>query len=161
MTRFRPPVPVRLTLNLAPMVDVMMCLIIFFLLASRLVDAELRPVNLPYAVAANATDSADTGARVLINIRPGAQPLDAELVVNGWDGQNIVERILPPEELDGFLAARTEQAARARQSVRCVIRADRNIAYRHVERVMRACAGAKISNIVFGANAGPEPQGAP
>src|SRR5690606_38234353 len=33
----RIPKPANMTLNLAPMVDVMMCLIIFFLLGSRLV----------------------------------------------------------------------------------------------------------------------------
>jgi biopolymer transport protein ExbD len=47
---FKPPEPANLDLNLAPMVDVMMCLIIFFLLASKLVQAENYELELPWAV---------------------------------------------------------------------------------------------------------------
>ncbi len=84
---FRPPKPVAMTLNLAPMVDVMMCLIIFFLLASKLVDAQHRPLNLPYAQAALEVKRSELGPRVVINVRPRADdPLRAEYVVEAGTG---------------------------------------------------------------------------
>ena len=65
----RPPKPVPMTLNLAPMVDVLMCLIIFFLLASKMVAAEHYAVDLPWAVAARNVEASDLGTRVTITVR--------------------------------------------------------------------------------------------
>lgn len=156
---FRPPKPVGMTLNLAPMVDVMMCLIIFFLLASKLVDAQHRPLNLPYARAALEVGRGELGRRVVINVRPSDDdPLRAEYIVEAWDGQNITERILQPDEIRGYLQARADQVPAADDGLRCVIRADQDVAYGHVEVVLRGCGLAKIGKVVFSARAGVEPE---
>ncbi|MBN2447607.1 MAG: biopolymer transporter ExbD, partial [Phycisphaerae bacterium] len=65
---FKAPKPVSMTLNLAPMVDVMMCLIIFFLLASQLVDSENFEMKLPWAAAAETVAQSELGRRVTINV---------------------------------------------------------------------------------------------
>jgi biopolymer transport protein ExbD len=156
---FRPPKPVGMTLNLAPMVDVMMCLIIFFLLASKLVDAQHRPLNLPYARAALEVGRGELGPRVVINVRPSADdPLRAEYIVEAWDGRNITERVLHPDEIAEYLQARADRAAALNTDLRCVIRADQNVAYGHVEVVLRGCGLAKIAKVVFSARAGQEPE---
>ena len=156
---FRPPKPVGMTLNLAPMVDVMMCLIIFFLLASKLVDAQHRPLNLPYARAALEVGRGELGPRVVINVRPSDRdPLRAEYIVEAWDGQNITERILQPDEIRDYLQARADRAAALNTDLRCVIRADQDVAYGHVEIVLRGCGLAKIAKVVFSARAGQEPE---
>jgi biopolymer transport protein ExbD len=155
---FRPPKPVGMTLNLAPMVDVMMCLIIFFLLASKLVDAQHRPLNLPYAQAAREVSRGELKTRVVINIRPSAaDPLRAEYVVEGWDGRRITEHILEPGEIPAYLQACADRAGRDTE-LRCVIRADEDVAYGHVEVVLRGCGLAKIAKVVFSARAGEEPE---
>ncbi len=156
---FRPPKPVAMTLNLAPMVDVMMCLIIFFLLASKLVDAQHRPLNLPYAQAALEVKRSELGPRVVINVRPRADdPLRAEYVVEAWDGRTITERALAADEIAGYLQARAKRAAESDTDLRCVIRADEHVAYGHVEVVLRGCGLAKIAKVVFSARAGQEPE---
>ena len=137
---FRPPKPVAMTLNLAPMVDVMMCLIIFFLLASKIVDAEHFPLDLPFARAALEVDRGELGRRVVINVRPAPDdPLRAEYVVQAWDGSNLTERLLAPDEIADYLQSRARAAGRFGEDLRCVIRADRDIAYGHVETVLRGC----------------------
>jgi biopolymer transport protein ExbD len=157
--RFRPPKPVGMTLNLAPMVDVMMCLIIFFLLASKLVDAQHRPLNLPYAKAALEVGRGELGTRVVINVRPApGDPLRADYIVEGWDGRNITERRLDPTEIERYLRTRAERARKAGDDLRCVIRADENVAYGHVEVVLRGCGLAKIAKVVFSARAGERPE---
>jgi biopolymer transport protein ExbD len=156
---FKPPKPVGMTLNLAPMVDVMMCLIIFFLLASKLVDAQHRPLNLPYAQAALEVGRGELGRRVVINVRPSDDdPLRAEYIVEAWDGQNITERILRPDEIHEYLQARADRAAAVDDDLRCVIRADQDVAYGHVEVVLRGCGLAKIAKVVFSARSGQEPE---
>ncbi|MFO0840228.1 MAG: biopolymer transporter ExbD [Phycisphaerae bacterium] len=151
---FRPPKPTEMTLNLAPMVDVMMCLIIFFLLAGSLVDAEHQAIELPFAVSAEPVERSALGTRVTINVRraPGAKDgLPAEYVVAGWDGQNIVERLLPPEQIADFLRARAAEAT-PDSPIRCLIRAEQEVSYRDIEVVLRGCGLAKIAKVVFGAN---------
>ena len=156
---FRPPQPASMFLNLAPMVDVLMCLIIFFLLASKLVSAEHYPVELPWAVAAREVESQDLGARVTINVRRAADGSDdrAEYVVVDWDGRRVIERVLKTDEIEALLRTRAARAAAQQQEIRCVVRADQDVQYQHVEMVLRACGVTKISNIVFSANKGREP----
>jgi len=155
----RPPQPVRMTLNLAPMVDVMMCLIIFFLLASKMVAAERYPVDLPWALAARQVEAGDLGQRVTITVRRAHDTDEvAEYVVVDWDGRQIVERVLQPGEVEALLAARAARATRENQTLRCVIRADRRVMYRHVEHVLRGCGLAKIRDIVFSVNEGSPPE---
>lgn len=156
---FRPPKPVGMTLNLAPMVDVMMCLIIFFLLASKIVDAELRPLNLPYAKAALEVERGELGPRVVINVLPASDDrLRAEYVVQTWDGRRLAERTLEPDEIAGYLQARVRLALERGEELRCVVRADQDVAYGHVEVVLRGCGLAKIAKLVFSARTGVEPE---
>lgn len=155
----RPPLPVRMTLNLAPMVDVMMCLIIFFLLASKMVAAEHYPVDLPWAIAAKNVEASDLGTRVTVTVRRAQGGDDqAEYVVVDWDGKRVAERVLQPGEVDSLLQARAARAARENQKLRCVVRADRLVMYKHVEVVLRACGLAQIRDVVFSANAGNDPK---
>ncbi len=155
---FRPPAPASMTLNLAPMVDVLMCLIVFFLLASKLVSAEHYPVNLPWAVAAREVPSQELGDRVTINVRPAADGRAdrVEYVVSDWDGQQIIERLLVPEDIEALLRARAGRAGRG-EELRCVVRAARDVQFQHVEMVLRACGRARIAKIVFAANKGEAP----
>jgi biopolymer transport protein ExbD len=147
-----------MTLNLAPMVDVMMCLIIFFLLGSTLVLEESRPVELPWALAAQQVDRSELGSRVVVNVRPAPdRNLPAEYVVVGWDGRNVTETVLTPEQLQAYLMSEAA-AARARQEeICCVIRADRDVRYREVETALRGCGLAKIARVVFSVNSGGPP----
>lgn len=146
----QPPQPVSMTLNLAPMVDVLMCLIVFFLLASKMVAAEHYPVNLPRAIAAREVEQAELGARVTVVVRPAdASGAEAEYVVIDWSGEAIVERVLQPSEVTTLLQGRAARAEREKQKLRCVIRADENIRYEHVEVVLRGCGLAHIADVVF------------
>ena len=154
----RPPKPAEMTLNLAPMVDVLMCLIIFFLLASELATRETF-VNLAHARAAKVVKPSELGQRVTITVRRAAdRDEQAEYVTVDWDGQRIVERVLSPADMENLLRVRGARAAADKQELRCVIRADEAVRYEHVEVVLRACGTAKIAHIVFAAykDAGPK-----
>ncbi|MEW6252299.1 MAG: biopolymer transporter ExbD [Planctomycetota bacterium] len=154
----RPPQPARMILNLAPMVDVMMCLIIFFLLASKMVSAAYR-IEPPWAVAAREVAGSDLGNRVTITVgRQPADPNEPAYVVTDWDGRQIVERMLSPDEVEGLIRTRAARAAGEGHKLSCVIRADRLVRYQHVEHVLRACGLARVSDVVFAANKGEPPK---
>lgn len=147
-----------MTLNLAPMVDVMMCLIIFFLLASRLVSAQYRGVELARAASAQEIERSALGPKVVVNIRPtGGPAAAAEYVVLGWDGRRATERVLNAGELVEHLRTRAAE----RGEPRCVVRADREVSYADVETVLRACGLAGLRRIVFSAHASAPAEGSP
>jgi biopolymer transport protein ExbD len=155
----RPPKATSMTLNLAPMVDVLMCLIIFFLLASKMVAAEHYPVALPWSIAAEKVERSDLGNCVTLTVRRANDADDAaEYVVADWDGQQIIEHVLQPSEVDALLQGRQARALRDGQKLRCVIRADRMVMYKHVEVVLRACGLARIADVVFSVNQGLDPE---
>ncbi len=154
----RPPKPSEMTLNLAPMVDVLMCLIIFFLLASEMATRETA-VDLAWARAAKEVKPSELGQRVTITVRRvEGNDEQAEYVTVDWNGQQIVERVLTPAEMQSLLESRHARAEADKQELRCVIRADQAVIYQHVEVVLRACGLAKIGNIVFTAYKGAGPQ---
>lgn len=135
----RLPSATELGLNLAPMVDVMMCLLIFFMLATKMVEQENSRIDLPAARAAKEADKQALGSRFVVNIRADGE--------GGAPAYIVREQAMPFGEV-------MERLAGARQldpEVNCVIRADRNVAYRHVEVVLLACANAGIHKITFGA----------
>lgn len=155
---FRPPKPVSMTLNLAPMVDVMMCLIIFFLLASRLVDAQLRPVDLADSRAADFLDRPQPKSRIVVNVHPAAATADAPAdpaggdvyVISGlWDGKQVTERTFTPGDLYPYLAERAARGRDIGEETQCVIRADQRVRYAAIEAALRACCRAGIAKISF------------
>jgi biopolymer transport protein ExbD len=159
----KPPKPVSMELNLAPMVDVMMCLIIFFMLASTLVSAEnLKEIKIPWAVSAKEVEKKEMGNRIVINVRPDAAGGPSGFVVAAPttlpDGTfDIAQRELKPEEVGDFLKTQAVKAGDQLGEMRCIIRADENAKYSDVEVVLRGCGLAKIAHIVFSAHAGQEP----
>jgi biopolymer transport protein ExbD len=147
-----------MTLNLAPMVDVMMCLIIFFLVASKMVTASTR-IDMPWAEAAKLVEGSELGERVTITVaRADERDDEATYVITDWDGQQVVERTLRVDEIPGLLQARARLAEREGHPIRCVINADRMVMYKHVEVVLRGCGLAKIGNVIFQANKGRDPE---
>lgn len=145
-----PPKATSMELNLAPMVDVIMCMLIFFMLATKLVQRESSRIDLPLALAAKSTELADLGSRFVINVRNvGADEAGA----SGSEVEYVVfERSVALPELINLLGTVAKRAATdSGGEVNCVIRADKTVPYRHVEAVMVACAKAQIRNLTFSA----------
>ncbi len=156
---FKPPKPASMSLNLAPMVDVMMCLIIFFLLASALIDQEnYKDLLLPWAAAAEEVKKSELGRRVTVNVvhEDGAEP---RYVTAEWDGEQIRQTERTPEAIERLLLERAERAREVGEELRCIIRADAEATYADVEAVLRAAGQAQIAKIVFSANHGVGPEG--
>jgi biopolymer transport protein ExbD len=140
MARYKRPDTTPIDLNLAPMVDVMMCLLIFFMLATKMVEREHTAVDLPSAARAREPDPTEMGRRVVINVLSG-----------GAENEDAVYRVgdhsVSLADLEKRLAAE-----RARNpEVRCLIRADKELPYSTIESVMLICARAGVSRLLFGA----------
>ena len=119
--------------NMTPLIDVVFLLIIFFLVSSHLAQQETQlELDLPVASSGHQETPGST-ARVTINVLPDGRLLlgGDEVALTELRSRLQVER----QETAGDLEVR--------------LRADRHLAYRHVEPVLMACAQAKIWNVSF------------
>jgi biopolymer transport protein ExbD len=121
------------TFNMTPMIDVVFLLIIFFLVSSHLAKQEAQ-MELPLPVAESGATPDDVRTqRITVNVLR-----DGSLLLAG----RTIHR--------DALAERLAQAAADRgQDLEVRIRSDRNVAYRHVEPILLACARSGVWNVTF------------
>ncbi|MGH7130660.1 MAG: ExbD/TolR family protein [Phycisphaerales bacterium] len=132
-------------INVTPLIDVVMCLIIFFLIVSRMAADQLAGVKLPDT---KLGASSDTSEALVINI---AQPTG--LTVTSWGGAAarvaVGARVVSTErELEDVLRERASEVAiriagpgrsPVISAVPVRIRADRDLPYGAVQPALRTC----------------------
>src|SRR5262249_255329 len=118
-----------------------MCLIIFFMLATKLVQRENSTIDLPAASTAKEKEKRDIGRRIVVNVLRDTTGVD-----------DLARYIISDRPMSLAQVAQRLAAERQRDpQVRCVIRGERELAYRHVEAVLLACAHNGVTNVVFAA----------
>jgi biopolymer transport protein ExbD len=119
---------------MTPMIDVVFNLIIFFLLSSHLARQEVQlRLDLPAAATGNRPGQTSGPRRVVLQILP-----NGEVTLGG--------RAVAAARLTTALA---DEQARSPGEIEVRIRADRRVPYRHVEPILRSCAGLGIWNVTF------------
>ena len=123
-------------INMAPMIDMVFLLLIFFMVASHMSKMDRTPVELP--VANKSTVPENARGRQLITIRSrDATGEEVDVLVNLK--QVEVERITP------LIRNVLEENANAE----VYLRADRYAKHKHVKEVMAACAEGGVVNVIF------------
>jgi len=122
-------------INMAPMIDMVFLLLIFFMVASHLTALERVPVALPVADKAKVPEEARD--RQLITVRPEA---------DGGASYFMNLQKMDIKELSAEIARQHE----ADENIRIYLRADRQVTHKHIKAVMEACAEAGIADIIFG-----------
>jgi biopolymer transport protein ExbD len=135
-----------LTINMAPMIDVVFLLIVFFVLVSTFASAERVDMSLPAPERSQAINKKLTD-RVIINIQL-LDPNEPETTTAVFSiGAN------PPEPLED-ISARLAMHRRAVPKLKAVIRADRRVRYADVRDVMEVVASNGIEMMNIGAVVG-------
>jgi len=119
-------------INVTPMIDVVMVLIVFFLLVGKLAAERYAPVDLP---ASRAGAPPDRGDALVINVVPA--PGGTSLVIDGVE--------LSVESVESVV--RRTRAEHPQRPVR--VRADRSLAYGAVRPVIEACRRAGVSSVAL------------
>lgn len=136
-----PPTTTPVRLNLAPMVDVTMCLLVFFMVATRMVEQENSRIDLPIALTAKDAEKQELGNRFVVNVRAAGATGTKNV------SYLVQETEIPLSEVFDRLRAERQQDA----DVNCVIRADRNLPYKYVQAVLVCCAQANVRKVTFSA----------
>lgn len=117
--------------QMAPMIDMVFLLLVFFMCVSTLASAE-RAVQLELPESHEAKVPEDLSGRGLISVEAdGTIHLGPEVVTSG--------------ELVDLLRQRLGREP----GLRMQVRADRATPYRHIEEVLRACAEAGAADVIY------------
>ena len=118
--------------DMSPMIDMVFLLLIFFIIASQVID-EKPKIDVPYAAYAKVPE--DTTGRLMITVTP-----DEKYFVGLIEMETI-------EELTERLALEIE----ADPNLRILIRADGDTKYKINEKVITACAEVGANDLIYSA----------
>ena len=121
----------RPVLQMAPLIDIIFLLLIFFMAASIFYQLETE-IDITVPAAKESKDIRRAPGEIIINIRK-----DGTVVVN--------QRILSDSQLENML----HRISRLYRGQPVIIRADRNTYHKDVIKVLDICAGADIWNVSF------------
>lgn len=121
-----------LEVDLSPMIDMVFLLLIFFIIASQVID-EKPQVDIPYAAYAKVPE--DTTGRLMITVTA-----DEKYFIGNLEIESI-------ELLRERLALEIE----ADPNLRILIRADGDTKYRINEKVITACAEVGANDLIYSA----------
>lgn len=135
--------------NLAPMIDVVMVILIFFMLGTSFATSEgaLRS-QLPAQVGPGGGARIQFVPAVRVDLQPEEGGTGCRVIVMG---QQLSDRSFAA--LTSFLAARVSQGADP--TGRVLISADPRLRYQHVISAMDACLRAGFVNVQFAVNRAP------
>ena len=132
-----------ITFQMAPMIDMVFLLLVFFMCASHLAQQQNVELNIP--VAAKAVIPKDRPDRWTVNILK-----DGQL----FEGTNPVSM----EELKLHVQSKVAEYKSTGKDLKIYLRADKDAPHKEVKRVMTAMAESGIDDFIFGVYIPPESQ---
>ncbi len=142
--------------NVTPLIDVVMCLIIFYMLAARIgvATGAVKEMTLPTSL--QGIKLSDMGNTVTLNVQapPGNTDMPIVSTLNPKSGEIVEIAIRDGAKTPLRDMLKTYRAQNAELKV--IIRGDENLTYRHLEPVLIICAEAQVKNVNFATR---EPQG--
>jgi biopolymer transport protein ExbD len=145
--------------NVTPLIDVVMCLIIFFMLVAKIgVDTGAdRRITIPASL--QGLDIADMGNTLTLNIQPGggSEPLVTCLVggvrqevrlVDGNGNKPLLNTLLQ-WRYGRDLRPGGVDANKDNPEFKVIIRGDEEMGYQFLEPVLITCAEANVKNVNF------------
>lgn len=132
----------KVDLQIAPLIDVVFLLLIYFMVVSSLKRSEADlSMNLPSAIPQ--TQSLEIPDEQVIEVLPGGQIVLNEKIYNNPDKEDL-------DELERTLLRFREFSAVMGVPAMITIDADGNARHERVIDVLNACAGAGITSVTFG-----------
>lgn len=145
--------------NVTPLIDIVMCLIIFFMLVAKIgvSGGEDRAIQIPITEYGKELETHSN--TLTLNVRPGAdQPMVTTMVVGSSRGPDEI-RIVDPasgrhpltELLKGLRYGADKKLGTPDDNAKfsVIIRAEADMEYRYLEPVLLACAEANVQNVNF------------
>jgi biopolymer transport protein ExbD len=142
--------------NVTPLIDIVMCLIIFFMLVAKIgvTRGDLKSVVLPKTILGK--ELKDFSNTLTLNVLP--TNLDDPQVTTLVDGQPRDIKIFDRTggATDQPLLRILKEFKATHNDPKLIIRADKDLPYSQLESVLLNCAEAEISNVAYETKEGKE-----
>jgi biopolymer transport protein ExbD len=146
--------------NVTPLIDVVMCLIIFFMLVAKIGVATGADTTIDIPASRLGQDLKDPGQALTLNVIPGAgdQPVVTALVDSSSNQPQEIKLIDPVTNkkplLEVLRKIKLGPDGRAntdddKNDLKLIIRGDQEMAYKYLEPVLITCAEARVKNVNF------------
>lgn len=134
--------------NITPLCDIMLSLLIFFMLVSKKgIDTGAdKEMLLPQTILG--INIEDLGNTITLNVYPGGADEPQVTTIDPVTGQKVYPRITEPggrRPLEDLLKAAQQRNA----DIKIIIRGAVDLPYRYLEPVLRTAAAAQITNVNF------------
>jgi biopolymer transport protein ExbD len=137
-------------INVTPLIDVVMCLIVFYLIVAKLASDRMLPVDLPEA----RQGMSDEAQRpIIISVGPSPEGVSIEV-----QGKAIVGN---DEARLAFVRVAVESLTKERPDAPVHLRADRALEYARVRPVVEACRQAGVKSLLLVASRDDAPTRTP
>lgn len=123
-------------INVTPLIDVVMCLIVFYLIVGRLASSRITKLDLPVTSTAQEVQAASAGSNPIITVTPPDAPAAPARVF--LDGVSL--------SIDELGGAMRRLAANPRPPT-VELRADRRLSYGQLAPVIEACRAAGLTSL--------------
>ncbi|HEY1686260.1 MAG TPA: biopolymer transporter ExbD [Tepidisphaeraceae bacterium] len=137
--------------NVTPLIDIMLVLIVFFMLVARIgVTTGAEPMELPATIRGIRLQNMNNTLTLNVHATPTG-PI-ATTLINGQRQQfNIGEHAPVPRLIDTlkFLRFGSPSDPHDNLQFKVIIRADKQMPYADLQPVLKACADAQIANVNF------------
>lgn len=132
--------------NVTPLIDVVMCLVIFFMLVAKIgMKTGAEKMTLPTSVQGTRISLSNT---VTLNVMRGDElPLVTTLIDGNVSQVNLQETAGGQQQHP--LRQMLQQVHQANPNVKVIIRAPWDLQYQYIEPVFQACAEAGIGNLNY------------
>jgi len=132
--------------NVTPLIDIVMCLIIFYMLVARIGVATGADKKIDLPVSFQGVDIKDLGNTVTLNVSAaGENPLVTTLnpSTGATEEVKVVDGARKP------LKALLQVLKGQNQNFKVIIRADQDLDYRYLEKVLATCSEAQVRDVNF------------
>ena len=149
MKRSRMPAISEGGVNVTPLIDIVMCLIIFFMLVARIgissgADAK---IEIPETILGAGIE--DMGNAITLNVRSGVgdDPFVTALVSGEIRELKLVEN--RGGKLESPLVNLLVELRKRNEDFKVIIRGEKDMPYKYLEPVLSACSQANVSKVNF------------
>ena len=138
--------------NVTPLIDIVMCLIIFFMLVAKIGVDTGADAAIVIPASFQGLQIEDMGNTLTLNVQPG--PLDQPYVTALVKDEIRELKIVDPTNNVAQLMVELQHHRQANPEFKVIIRAPEEMDYRFLEPVLFACAEAKVKNVNFNTRKG-------
>lgn len=134
--------------NVTPLIDIVMCMIIFFMLAAKIgvADGADRSIEIPVSILGKQLSK---GGKLTINVRELNQQPYVTAMVDPTTGTPIEIKLIDPATRKRPLLETLKRLRGNNENFQVILRVDKDVSYASLAQVLETCSEAQIKTQNF------------